>query len=119
MHLCFDGFKNKIIEDGLIEYFIEKMFRALPSESFIYTPVSTVYQDYKNNIKSLFLALPEVEDCFKSFFISHDKHSLISFLKKHINEGSIQFIEDHHYSRNITSFIRALSIELDEKIPNQ
>ena len=70
MHLCFAGFNQKRVEEGLIEYFIEKMIKKYPPYNFSYAPVSKIHQEWKENLKSIFQALPDAERYFTTFFLT-------------------------------------------------
>lgn len=113
MHLCFNGFNNKRLEEGLIEYFIEKMFESAPSKDFVYSPVSETYQTFKNNLKSLFLAMPDAEYHFKAYFLTQDKKALFHFLEKNMNDEVKNLIKNEFWSSDIDSLVYSINNELE------
>lgn len=108
MHLCFKGFNENILEEGLIEYFIEKMFEKFPSNNFSYTPVSDTYKEWKENFKVLFKVLPDAEKHFTTFFLTQDIRPLNDFLKSHLSHKTRKEIVDKHYTKGISIFINSL-----------
>jgi len=80
-HLCFNGFNETSIEEGFVEYLIEKMFQDTPPKHFSYCPVSETYTLWKQELKSVFGALPESESRFTQYFLTHDFFPLKEYLK--------------------------------------
>jgi hypothetical protein len=113
MHLCFAGFNQKKVEEGLIEYFIEKMIEKYPPHNFSYTPVSETYQEWKENLESINQALPDAERYFTTFFLTGDIRPLKDFLKSHLSDKVKKTIETSHYSRGILNFIDSLNKLVD------
>jgi len=114
MHLCSSEFKGEdnFVEEGLIEFYIEKMFKEYPSHDFSYTPTSETYQDYKNDLKFLFQLLPDAEKHFTTFFLTQDIRPLSIFLKNNFSDEIRKIIKNKFYHDQIPNFIDSI-----QKIP--
>ena len=107
LHLCFPGFSQKPIEEGFIEYLIEKMFHTYPSGIFPYSPVSQAYAIWKENIRTLFEAIPELENHFLLYITTQNIPSLRQYLKKHFT-AKIRAQMEHSGVRNIELFLQQI-----------
>ncbi len=105
MHLCFRGFKEKFLEEGLLEYFIERLFENGLSESYAYAPVNETYQEWKDNFKIFFQALPDAEERFSNYFMTQDVDSLRRFLRENLTSEVEESVAEGHRNRMTDSFI--------------
>lgn len=101
LHLCFEGLYEKFVEEGLIEFFYEKMDQTFPEPKFEYVRASETYSRFRENLKSLFQALPEAESHFTHYFLTQDIDHLKRYIKEHLTEEKIDEIEEKHYSRGL------------------
>ncbi|MCX6718551.1 MAG: hypothetical protein NTY81_03060 [Candidatus Staskawiczbacteria bacterium] len=90
LHLCLParspGFHSPEIEEGVIEYCIEKMFKTIPSENFNYDPASKGYQKFKDGVKSLFETISEAEKQFTEYFLTGEIEQFNDFLKSKVTD---------------------------------
>lgn len=108
MHLCFDGFYEDRIEEGLIEFLVEKMYQENPYTGFNYRPVSEEYSGWKQNFRSVFVALPGAESHFTQYFLTQDIVPLRIYLQEQLTDRNLAEIENNHYSRGINNFLDSM-----------
>jgi len=108
MHLCFEWFNQKSIEEWLIEYYIQKMYQQNPQENFAYSPICETYTEWKNCFTLLFTVLPELENHFTTYFLTGDMHTLKEYILTYIDDNMLTTIEKNHYIRWIWSFLKTL-----------
>lgn len=106
-HLSFEGFHERLLEEGLIEYFIEKMFKKYPSRDFSYSPVS--YKDWRDDFKSLFGALPDSEEHFVQYFLTGDLKQLADYLETNFTAGVADRIKEERFSGSLREFFDSIN----------
>ncbi|MFA5793114.1 MAG: hypothetical protein WC897_04585 [Candidatus Gracilibacteria bacterium] len=109
MHLSFNGFHQKRLEESLIEHFIEQMYKASPSPVFNYAPVSDQYDMWKRNLRSVINGLPEIEKRLTTYFLTQDIAPLADYIKTNLTPDVRSMIETNYYSSNIQLFLNDLA----------
>lgn len=113
LHLCFEGFNQPQIEEGLIEYLIAKMFAAARPD-IIFSSVSDAYGYWRENLENLFAVIPGSEDNFMDYFLNGGHNKLRLFLKGALRSAEKEKIS-RVYIRYDSDFLDAISRFVKEK----
>ena len=109
LHLCFKGFNESMVEESIIELYLEKMNKRVPPKKYSYFPNSATYNDWKNNLNAVFKGLPGLESRFRKYFLTNNMNQLESYLKKHLTSAKIEEIEEKYYNRGLHTYITNLA----------
>lgn len=104
LHLCFEGFDEKMIEEAYIEFIINGMFSAIPPQIPIAEIGSEVYHDWLQSLQRIIENIPGSEEAFTKYFSGGDIKSLKLFLKKSFSEKTRREIEKD-YVRGLSGYL--------------
>lgn len=106
MHLSFNqGLDQRMVEEGLIEVYIEDMFDAHPVDNMRYSPVSKTYGESAAFLRHVFQLEPGMEEAFTQYFHNGDLQSLQSYISSNLS-GDLQQRILAEYYRNGWLYLR-------------
>lgn len=115
LHLCFTGFNQVIIEEGLIEMILQDMNDLLPDDP-LYMPYSSerVYLQYRDSLQRFFDFTPSLKTVLYRYVIDSDEQLLRRGVGLALGKGSRKRIGVHRRGADtmmLTAFDRLIAGE--------